>query len=123
MIYFEASVLGNYSRNHTRVGWNSAARRGTLSASSQEIGFEAVNAGSPFEYTYWKPTGTTSEWLALNLSTADNINAVCIAAHNLGDVGATLQVQITAGTWDNVGPDITPENNDPIAFLLKDRDL
>lgn len=123
MIFLETGFRSVYGPNHPRVAFNSATRRGTTTASSEATGFEAVNAASPFEYNYWKPTSTGTEWLKTSLSTAETINAVCIAAHNLGTVGATVQVQITDGVWDDVGPAVSPEDDEPIAILLNDRDL
>lgn len=125
MIYFEAGVTGTYGTNHPRVLWNSATRRGTASASTEATGYEAANALSPLEYSYWQATATTIQDLELSLSSAETINAVGISGHNLGTVGATLQVQRPdgGGGWIDVGPEIEPQDDSPIVVLMQDRSL
>lgn len=122
MIYFEAGVTGTYGANNPRVLWNSATRRGTISASSEAAGFAAVNALSPYEYSYWQATSTAAQTLTLTLSPAETINAIGISQHNLGSTGATVQVQIdTGGGFASVGPAVAPTTDAEIVILLADR--
>lgn len=122
MIYFESGVTGNAPR----IGWNNAMRRGTVSASSEATGFDVENIASPFEYTAWQGTGTTFDWVRLQLASSETINAVCIQGHNMATKGNSIRLQIPdgGGGWTPVGPLVTPTvDNDPIVILYDDRDL
>lgn len=119
MIYFETGVADNYPR----IGWNSITRRGTIAASSAETGYEAVNASSPLEYSYWKATATTDQTLTLTFDASETVNFVGIAAHNLGTAGATVQVQENDGGWSDIGPGVTPTDDTAIGIILSDRTM
>lgn len=121
MIYFESGITGNAPR----IGWNNAMRRGTVTASSEEVGFEVENIASPFEYNYWQGTSATFDWVRLQLSSAETINAVCIQEHNLGTLGTSVRLQIPdgGGGWTPVGPLVSPTDDEPIVVLLSDRSL
>lgn len=121
MIYFESGITGNAPR----IGWNNAMRRGTVTASSEATGFDVGNIASPFEYSYWQATATTFEWVRLELSVSETINAVCIQEHNLGSTGQTIRFNVPDGLggWTPVGPVVSPTTDDPIVILLADRDL
>lgn len=125
MIYIESGVTGTYGADHPRIAWNSATRRGTITASSAATGFAAVNVGTPTEYDYWKATATTAQWLQVDFDATETVNAVCLTAHNLGTAGATVRVQESDGVggWNNIGPSVVPADDSPIAILLADRNL
>lgn len=125
MIYFESGVTGTYGTNHPRVLWNSATRRGTLTANTEAVGFEAANAASPLEYSYWQAAGTGFQFLQLDLPASETINAIAVTGHNLGSVGASVIAKIPNGSggFSDVGPTVTPTDDSPIVILLQDRDL
>ena len=124
MIYFEAGFTGIYGANFPRALWNSVTRRGTMSASSAATGYEAVNAASPMEYSYWQATGTAAQTLTVTLSSAEVVNSVGITGHNLGTAGVTVQVQVDLGAgFVSVGPLVTPTDDSPIVVLLEDRSV
>lgn len=122
MIYFESGATGTYGTNYPRIGWNSITRRGTISASTEATGYPATNAASPFEYSYWQATSTAAQSLTLTF-TAEDVNFVGIAAHNLGTAGATVQVQNNPGSWTTIGPTMAPTDDSPIGVILTDRTM
>ena len=122
MIYFEPDFVGNeYNLNHPRVLWNSVCRRGTVAASTSEAGFDAVNAATATTYDKWKPT-VLPAWWKLTFA-EETISAIAIDTHTIGSAGASVAVQEWNGSsWVNLIAAVTPENDDPIAFLFDERE-
>lgn len=122
MIYFEPGFVGNdYNLNHPRILWNSLCRRGTVAASSSAAGFPAVNAATATTYDKWKPSALPA-WWKLTFA-AETISAVAIDTHTIGSAGASVAVQEWNGSsWVDLIAAVTPENDDPIAFLFEERE-
>ena len=121
MIYFETDFVGTtYDLEHPRVLWNSICRRGTVAASTQATGFEAVNAATATTYDKWKPTALPATW-TLTFDGTESVSAVAIDTHTLGTSGATVTVQEWTGSaWADVVAG-TPADDEPIAFLFARR--
>jgi len=121
--YFEAGHAGNdYPLDHPVVAWNNIARRATVTVSTEETGREGTNAATPTTYDFWKPTAAASTY-QLSLTSSESISAMCLAAHDMGTAGSTVQFQVTDGAsgWTNVGPAITPTDDTDIMLLFKRR--
>lgn len=121
MIYLQAGLTSVYSANNPRVLYDNAMERGTITTDSEQTGFEAVLAASPFEAQGWKPVDTAADYyLQMVLASAEPINAFAITAHTLGTQGATIRFESSAnsgGAWTQIGTDITPADDRPIALL------
>lgn len=93
---------------------------GTVTASTEAAGFEGVNANNALTWTYWKPTAVPATWQLAFTST--DVSYCAIAAHNIGSVGATVQVQEYDGisAYTAVASH-TPTDDSPIVFLFDAR--
>lgn len=124
-VFIEAGFSGQaYDLNHPRLCWNSIARRATVTASTEEAGFEAINAASPFTYSAWKPTAVVATY-DMVLPAPEAISYVAFSSHTFGTSGCTIQIQRPNGSggWINTGPSIQPDNDEDIVVLLSSRDL
>lgn len=121
MIYFETNFVGNTFRlDHPRVLWNSATRRGTVTASSSADGYAAVNAATATTWDRWKPTELPA-WWSLSF-TEETISALAIDTHTLGTSGASVAVQEWNGSgWVDLIAAVSPSDDAPIAFLFRER--
>lgn len=121
MIYFEADYVGEtYDLEHPRILWNSVTRRGTVAASSEATGFEAVNAATATEFDEWSPAAMPANW-TLTFDTTETVNAIGIQQHTIGSSGATVIVQEWNGSaWVDV-VQAAPDDDEPIAFLFRAR--
>lgn len=122
MIYFEPDYVGEeYHLDHPRVLWGSATRRGVISATSEDAGFLAVNAGTATTADKWRPTSLPASW-SLTLDANEQINAVAIDTHTLGSTGTTIAVEVSDGTAFETVLTITPDDDEPIAVLFEARE-
>ena len=108
---------------HPRIGWEEEP--GTIAATNAAAGFAASNALTPLTYTAWKPSSAPAS-LRITFTSAASPSYLGIAAHTIGDEGATITVRkLTAGSWSNWGgsTSISPATNDPILFLLAPQEV
>jgi hypothetical protein len=90
---------------------------GTVTASTEAAGFAGTNANNELTWTYWKPTAVPATWQLSFTSTA--ISYCAIAAHNIGTVGGTVQVQKYDGVSSYTAvASHTPTDDGPIVFLF-----
>lgn len=125
MIYFESGFVGNtYDLEHPRILWNSVTRRGTVAVSSEENGFEGVNAATATTYDAWQPETLAATW-TLTFDTAETVSAVAIDAHTIGSTESLVQIMEDdgGGGWQNIQPQESPSDDSPIAFLFSERSL
>ncbi|MGB1215394.1 MAG: discoidin domain-containing protein [Pikeienuella sp.] len=76
----------------------------------------ASNAFDGSTYTYWTPdtTGVTDVKLRITTLTGVDVDFVAIASHNLGDYGATVEVDYSANggaNWTTVGAQASATDN------------
>jgi len=91
---------------------------GTVSVSTEQAGFEGVNAQDNLTYTYWKASAFPANW-QLTFATAQTVSYVGIAAHDLFTKGANVRIQkLVAAVWTDIMPVVTPTDNDTILFLF-----
>jgi hypothetical protein len=103
---------------HSRIGIDNIARSGTVDASSEAAGFPAISAANPLTYEFWKPTAFPA-WWRVDAGAPVTVDYVGIAAHNLGTIGSTVEVQSSTdnSTWTTVDSH-TPTSDAPIMFLF-----
>lgn len=90
---------------------------GATNSSASQSGFSVDNALDGTTYTYWRPAPTT---FAAWVEGTQNIIAdtAAIAAHDLADHGATVDVQVGGGsTWETIATH-TPDDNGPIMMIF-----
>lgn len=90
-----------------RFCYQNKADSATVSASSQVASLPAANVQHFWKSKPWRATGCTSEWLKLNLGSAQSILAVILTGHNLTS-GATVHFQANAtDVWTSPSVDAT----------------
>ncbi|WP_373081175.1 discoidin domain-containing protein [Zhongshania sp.] len=100
-IILSPGVFGNNS--YPVILYENIFRNGTVTVSSEQATGEKENAyelGNTNDF--WKPTGTSDQWMRVKLGSPVNVNAVGIAAHNLFNVGGGIRVEYTednGSTW------------------------
>lgn len=100
------------------IGYDNVFTAGTLSASSEQEGGEKENAVDGFTYDFWQPeTGLSpaQHTLAVQLSVAQAVDYLAIAAHNLATAEATITLQRSSNgsSWTDVSGPHTPANDGP----------
>jgi len=107
-ILFESGYTlpgGDLPLKHARMAhsgnWHAG---GTISSSTEAAGFTDDAADTTLTYERWKPTALPATW-ENDLGSAKLVDYCCIAAHDMGTNGNTLQVQYDStggGTWVDV---------------------
>ncbi len=120
MIVVESGFTGiNWPLTHPRIGARPVS--GDISASTSAAGFDAEFAADPDTGKWWRPTAVPATW-AMEFPSAQ-ISYVGIAAHDMGTVGATVEVERWNGAaWITVVTH-APADDRPIFCLLAPRDL
>ena len=118
MIRIEAGFTGTlYPMTHPRIAAFPIA--GTVTASSEAVGFAAENANNELTYTYWKPTAVPATWQLSFTSTS--VSYCGVASHNIWSSGGSISLQEWDGaTWVLVNG-FTPTDDSPILFLFTPR--
>jgi hypothetical protein len=97
------------------IGYANLWPDATVTASAEATGFEKENAYDWIGATAWKPGATGTQTLAAVFGSAQDVDYMAIAAHNLGSEGATVTFQYHNGsTWADLFTGITPSDNRPI---------
>lgn len=122
-VYIESGFTGiAFPLSHPRICWNSIGRRATVSATSEAAGFAAVNAASPFTYSFWKPEVVPASF-TMTLASAEPVAYIALAGHDLGAVGASFDVEVfVSGLWVAVATAIQPATNADLVVLCDQRD-
>lgn len=108
------------SAKFARIAWDKEDPNSVL-FSSESAGYPASAADNEMTYSAWKPATGDGEWWQANFAEAETINYCGIAAHTLGDVGASVKVQYFDATWQDIaGAETIPTDNSPILFLFED---
>lgn len=118
-----ATLAANGTSNNPLVVWDNAASDGTLSTSiGTEVEAAALSAtGTTFDSWIATPA-SGSVALQLVLASAQSLNFGAIAAHNLGDLTATVRLEYSTdsgSTWTDSGAGtVTASDNQAIAFYF-----
>lgn len=104
------------------VAYDNLMAAATLGGTTTLTDGAAANAVTGTTYDYWLPDiSATTAILTADFGSAVVISFAALAAHNLSDLGGSVQVQNSADgiSWSNAGVTaITPTDNTPIAFRL-----
>lgn len=103
-----------------KIGYNNLFNEPgvTVTASSEEVGFEKENAYDWVGYDWWKATVNGDSWLRASFVTEKNASYAAIWAHDLADHGASVKVQYSVNggsSWIDVAI-VTPTDNTTIFF-------
>lgn len=89
----------------------------TVSASSDQTGFEKENAYDWKPYSWWKPVGTGTHTLDASFGAAKSADYMAISGHNLSDVGGSVKPQYSTdggSNWSDADTGVTPADNSTI---------
>jgi hypothetical protein len=117
------TLTNNGTSNNPVVAYDNAADDGTLSTAVGTEVEAASNAGTYTTYDPWIATPDTgTAVLRLVLPSAQTLNFIAIAAHNLGALGATVEAQFSTNsgsTWQDCGAgSVSPADDQAIAFYF-----
>lgn len=88
------------TNDHPIVGWHSLLTVSNVVADTEENDFPATNLANPATHLRWQATDTTLQYITIATNTADEIDYVAIARHNLGSEA----IAVTIGYFDNNSP-------------------
>lgn len=102
-----------------RILWNDIGRLASLSASAAASGYPAKAAQNDNTFEFYQPTAVpaTYRW---DFGTATVFSGLGVAAHNLGSVGASVQVQYSHNDtdWLDASDVHTPQDDGAILLIF-----
>ena len=106
ILFTQSVILGDeetYPLTHTKIGFHTVTRDGTLTASSETSTNPAYAAGLPNTYEYWIPTSVPA-WIQVDAGEAIECDYFGIASHTIGSDGAALTLQYSndGATWTDI---------------------
>ncbi len=106
---------------HARIGHATITRTGTLSASGEQVGFDADSALNSLTYEFWKPDALPATW-RIDAGSAVSVDYIGIAAHTFFTEGASVKPQWSDNdsAWNDITgiSTHTPTDDGPILFLF-----
>lgn len=120
MIVIQTGYSPTRPLTQARICYDTITRDGSLSASGEQVGFEADAAVNSLTYESWKPDALPATW-RIDAGSAVDVDYVAIASHTLGTDGATVKVQRSdndADWTDVTDATVTPTDDSPILFLF-----
>lgn len=85
-------------------------RDGTLTSSTSATDYPVESCIDGFTTTQWKPTGTATEWIKVDMTTATAADYFAVFAHDLHTQGASLKCYYSTDdiSYTQVGATATP---------------
>jgi hypothetical protein len=114
------SAPGNvFPLNHGRIGYIDYARSGTVTPSTEAVGFEADATQNRFTYDLYRPTALPAT-LTYDLGAAKAYNYIGIAGHTLGTAQTTVVAEYSTDniTYTTLDVDHIPANDRAIMLLF-----
>lgn len=90
------------SADHPIIGWHNIVTPANIAFGTSATGFPASNMANPATHLTWKAAAGSGsyQFIGITTGTADPIDYVAIARHNLGSIGSSIIV----GYIDNSSP-------------------
>jgi len=107
--------------NNARIGYIDYCRSGTVTPSTEAVGFEADATQNRFTYDLYKPTALPAT-LTYDLGSETIFNYIGIAAHTLGSSLTTVVAEYSTDnvTYTSLNVDSLPANDRAIMLLFDD---
>ena len=105
---------------HTRIGWHTIARGGSVSASSNHASGYVQAPVSDQTFEWWQPTSLPA-WWRVDAGEAADCDYIGIGAHDLGSKNCTIVVQSSQNDvdWTDIdGTTSLPGNDSDIMILF-----
>lgn len=111
---------GDQPLTHARIAHASNWHAGTVTASTTAAGYFADGPDESTTYEKWQPTTLAATW-ELDFGGNKPVDYCCIAAHDMGTRGNSLQVQrYNLGSWDDMIPTTAISDDMPL-FCIFDK--
>lgn len=109
------------------IGWHSLATIGNVSATTEDPNNPAsnmVNVATPFYWSALPASPQLTEYVTFDVNSAEDIDYIAIAGHNLGTIQATVSVETYTGVagspelpdWQEVVQPSIAVNDNPKIF-------
>jgi len=95
----------------------------TVTASTEDTGYEKENAYDWLGYDFWKPTATGDSWIRASFASAQTANYAAIWGHDLADHASSIKPQYSTNagsTWNDCASVVAPSDNSTIFFSWDD---
>jgi hypothetical protein len=101
---------------YPKIGYRNLFREGTVTVSSETVAGPKENAYDGFTYDFWRSSAGGTQFIAVEVSPADEADYMAVAAHTLA--GATIKPQssVDGTNWDDLAIDFMPADNSPIVW-------
>ena len=110
---------GDEPLTHARIAHaNNWHGFGTPNASTTATGYFDDAPNNSLTYEKWQPTANPSTW-ETSLGANYSADYCCIAAHDLGSTGCSLQVQYFNGSWLDLIPTTAILDDSPIMVIFE----
>lgn len=105
--------------NSPLIGWRNVVTLDALTASSETTDNPAANLTVPSTYARWEASAAADQTLTVTLNSANPVDYIAIAGHNLGSAGITVAVETDTGSgYSAYVPATTVDNDGPLIIQL-----
>ena len=114
-------ILPQTAPDSTRIGYKNLFTTSgvTVTASSDQVGWEKENGYDWKSHDWWKPVGTGSHWLRASFGAAKSASYAAISGHNLHEIGGTIKPQYSTNggsSWNDAESAVAPTTGNTIFF-------
>ena len=102
---------------YPRIGYHSILPNATLTASSEGDENPVSLAGNYLTYDAWEAAASGAQWIEIRTSTAEMVDYVGIACHNLASANSPFRLQYLTDTgWANAMDEFMLPYNSPFMY-------
>src|SRR6185312_15874775 len=103
--------------NRPLLGWRNIVTTGNIAADTADANNPVSNLANPATYLGWLAADTTEQYLTITPGSADDIDYVGIATHNLStaQIAVSIEGDDGSGYVELVAP-VIPANDGPLLF-------
>lgn len=113
--------------DHPIVLWNNIVTIDNIEADTEDADFPAINLANPATHLKWQAATAVEQYIKITTNSADDLDALAIAKHNL----ATAGIAASVGYFDTASPPLwtelagpsLPGDNGPLLFRFTPQPL
>ncbi|MEW9808601.1 hypothetical protein ABUE31_21635 [Mesorhizobium sp. ZMM04-5] len=117
------SELAAGSADAPLLGWHNLVTRSGIEADQENESFPATNLANPSTALRWQGESTATQYLTFTVSSADDVDYVGIARHNLGSGQVTVSVEVSDGgspeEWTEIIDELIPPSDQPLVLRFE----
>lgn len=76
------------------IGWHNLIDINNVSSSYEDAAYPVTNLANPSTAARWQSTHSTVQYITVDVQSAEGVDYVGLARHNLGSTSATIEVQV-----------------------------